>query len=170
MARKNSSGMPVWGWVLLGVGGFVLVGGGLACAGFLWLGKKTGEVVQQQADEAEQDVEYVKTGKADMTVMQFRANKPDKPTTVRAKVRLASMWVDSFRGTEKTHYSFSISGSTITITHAWADKKGVGADLYELCKDGKDHWSTLVLHRVGPDGQAIQSRDDSILIESARFN
>lgn len=56
MGRNNrSSGTPTWVWVLIGVGGFVIVGGVVVCAGLVWMGKKTGEALQQSVEKSQKE-------------------------------------------------------------------------------------------------------------------
>jgi len=167
--KAKSGGMPVWGWVLLGVGVLLFVGGGLVCAGMLWMGKKTGEALhaqtQQYEAEREQDLAYVQSKKADMTVKQFQANKPTTPTVIRAKATISSIWSGAFRTTEATHYSFHINGSSSSLLWVYADKSGIGKRLYEICNDGKDHWVTVRVHRVGPTGEPIGNDDNALIVE-----
>lgn len=163
--KPKSGGMPVWGWVLLGGGGLLFVGGGLVCAGMLWVGKKTGEAVQEQVQNIEQDLAYVQSKKADMTVKQFKANKPTTQTVIRAKASISSIWSGAFRAAETTHYSFAINGSSSSLLWVYADKSGIGKKLYEVCKDGKEHWVTVRVHRIGPNGDSVGNDDSALIVE-----
>ncbi len=148
--------------VILGVLCVVALGTAFVCAGCLFFGKKVGEAVDKAEEERKQDEAYVAAGKADMTASQFNKVRPTEAKVLRARIDLSNYWNYGYRGHENTHYSFRLDG----FSHAWVGKDTPeGKRLHDLCKDGKEHWVTILVHRVGPDGAPTRPGDDGALIE-----
>lgn len=119
MRHDKSSGIPVWVWILLGVGGFAFMSVGIVCAGMLWMGKKAGEV--QEAVEKSEQAERKQDQKPQPTQrhvqqLAFGESVAFGPLTVQVKTaRLAHY---QGRSPAKSVISSSQPGivSTIVIT------------------------------------------------------
>ena len=78
-SRTSSGGMPVWGWVLLGFGGILVLGGALALG--ISIGRKTGEVAQKesaQSKKSDPDSEQLRRLQDELaTLRKEQTKKPD---------------------------------------------------------------------------------------------
>ena len=138
---QKTSAVPVWVWVLLGVGA---VGAVVVCAGLLWIGKSGADLFSGKK-------------KGDMNMKEFKLQNPTGVVTVRARVSLSNYWNYQYLSSGETHHGLNLSDPTYKI-HAWVSKNSAeGNRIYNLCKDGSEHWMTLKVHRVGPDGTATPS-------------
>lgn len=162
MVRNNKpSGLPTWAMVLIGVGVCMAAVGMLVFAGMLWIGKNADDAIQESAEESkrhenirEQDIAHAASGKSDLTLAQFRIQRPDEPKVVRVQIELSDYYNYDFNKSQSTHYSFSLSGTRRPNEPAWMPKTHKDAKrLYDLTKDAQKHWVTLRLQWKGPDGK-----------------
>jgi len=130
-------------------------------------GKPREEAAAPSQPVKNQDEVYIAENKADLTVAQLRATQPKDAVIVRVRIRLASYWNYAYKAATDTHYSFQIRGSASPDESVWIEKASVdGKRLYELCKDAKDHWVTLRIKRVGPNGEPTPPSQQGIAILS----
>lgn len=159
--KAKSGGMPVWGWVLLGVGGFLFVGGIVVCGGLMWAGRKAVDDMANQNTDSD---------KIELQVDQFVLQAPVDPVTIIAKVRLDDYYNFDYRDAN-LYYSFRARGSR-EVLHAWAIRSSAaGKSLYEVCKDAKEHLVTIKIHRIAPDGTpTARGREGTQVIEFVKVN
>lgn len=158
--KAKSGGMPVWGWVLLGVGGLLFVGGGLVCAGMLWVGKKTGEAITETVEKGQQ--ERAKDEDEILTLIDRTETLKGKTIRLEAKVSTSifankNQSIRDYRGKDVEFYAFSrVSNSRLNITIRMPDSDlpaavyGDSLAIVFVCTEGHKERGNVAsqVHRV----------------------
>jgi hypothetical protein len=121
-----------------------------------WLGAKNQARQIPDVNMPGTPVPGLEAPEAEMTLADFLAQRPDKPSLLFAFCRLDKVYTFAYRNTVNTHYSVSLHQQQPVwkAGHAWvARDSGAGRRLFEILKDGRSRRLGLRVVLKGPDGR-----------------
>jgi hypothetical protein len=148
-----SRGIPVWGWVLLGFGGIVVLGG--VMAGSIAIGRKMGEKAQTDSTQSKADPEQIKRLQEELDTLRKEESKKTDPNT--DQIRRLQEELDMLRN-ERPRESEPAPAPKQSWLGEWTQVAGPGTMHVEFRPDGTTKsWISLTKDQLTSTGKLMKA-------------